>query len=648
MRRGRNELTALRWVSLGFIRFGQMAKIKVLSDLLVNKIAAGEVIERPASVVKELVENALDAGAAHITVNIEDGGKQLIRVSDDGVGMDPENLRLAVMPHATSKISHEDDLFNIGTLGFRGEALPSIGSVSQMRIVTRTKDSIEGSEIVVAAEQVKSSSAAGCRAGTTVEVRDLFFNVPARRKFLKSNATEVGHINEQLSRLALAHRQIGFELTNNGRNSLKLNGGGGVRERIAALFGTELAGELMAIERCERGLHIEGYVAPPSRSRSTASWQYVLVNGRFIRDRFIQHAVREAYRGLMESSRHPIVFLFLTIDPGAVDVNVHPTKIEVRWQDSNLIHSQILAALRDKFLTTDLTPALRAGGALGDRQQPSMETADADEVRRGVADYFKNLSPAQNHASGGIASSDQRTFLSPRDRLPQEISPETWTALYGREDRSAPPPELSEHGLHRNYSDALQSAQRAKAIQVHNAYLVAESEDGLIIIDQHALHERVMYEKLKQQLIAGPLESQRLLLPETLTVTAGQMALIMENQKLLAKLGIEAEPFGNDTIAIQAFPSLLKDADAVATLRDLLDKLVEKGEHTSTEEVVHHLLDTMACKAAIKAGDPLTPEEIDALLAQRGMVEKSSNCPHGRPTALRFSVNDLNKQFKRT
>ena len=631
-----------------------MSKIKVLSDLLVNKIAAGEVIERPASVVKELVENSVDAGASHVSITIEDGGKQLIRVSDDGVGMDAESLRLAVMPHATSKISTEDDLFNIGTLGFRGEALPSIGSVSQMRIVSRPKDQIEGSEIIVAAEKVESSSAAGCRAGTTIEVRDLFFNVPARRKFLKSNATEVGHINEQISRLALAHRQVGFDLTNNGRNTMKLPGGGGIRERLSSLFGAELAGELITIERAERGLHIEGYVAPPSKSRSTAAGQYILLNGRFIRDKFVQHAVREAYRGLMEHNRHPIVFLFLTVEPSMVDVNVHPTKTEVRWQDSNLVHSQVLAALRDKFLTSDLAPAVRTS-SLGESERPDPEPADAEEFRRGAAAFFKSLPPTDRSVGdkfnpsrfGGGGAGGGAPDFAREARSPDEIRPAVWKTLYGSDAGVRQSPSES-FGSSSSETALEDDRTRWKAIQIHNTYLVAETEEGMVIIDQHALHERIMYEKLKKQFVSGPLESQRLLLPETMNATGREMALLQENEELLHKLGIEAEPFGQDSIAIHAFPSLLKDADAISFLRDLLDQLGEKGKQWSAEEAIHEILDMMSCKAAVKAGDPLTPEEIDALISQKSFVDKSSNCPHGRPTTLRFRISDLEKQFKRT
>ena len=324
-----------------------MASIHQLPDLLVNKIAAGEVIERPASVVKELMENALDAGATRLVLEIEDGGKKLIRLTDDGHGIGADQLRLAVMPHATSKLACEDDLFHIHTMGFRGEALASIGSVSHLRITSRTADSLEGGEIYVAGEKIQSQGAIGCAVGTSVEVRDLFFNVPARRKFLRTASPELGHIHEQMTRLALPHPGCSFELISGGRTLKQLQPAGDTRQRIGELFDEQLAQSLLEIDRDERGLRISGYIAKPAENRTNSKTQYVFLNGRYIHDRFIQHALREAYRGLMEPTRYPVLFLSIGIDPGEVDVNVHPTKIEVRWQDSNRLYSQVLSAVRD-------------------------------------------------------------------------------------------------------------------------------------------------------------------------------------------------------------------------------------------------------------------------------------------------------------
>jgi len=622
-----------------------VSKIKVLDELLVNKIAAGEVIERPASVVKELVENAIDAGATQVSVHIEDGGKRLIRIADDGLGMNQDDLRLAVTPHATSKIEKEDDLFSIATMGFRGEALPSIGAVSRMRIVSRPTDDIEGAEIIVAAKKIEQSRSAGCRVGTMVEIRDLFFNVPARRKFLKATSTEVGHINELFARLALAHRGVGFELTNNARVTHQIPASAGIVERIAALFGRDLADALIPIERRERGMLIEGYVAPPALSRSSGSWQYIFLNSRYIRDRFVGHAVREAYRGLMEHSRQPIVFLFLTVDPATVDVNVHPTKIEVRWENSNLIHSQVLAALRDKFLSSDLTPALQAPTShrrFGDGPSRFAEGSQADAIRQQAVSFFKNMPPAAPGAptdNWPPSDRDAESGTPPHanDRMGFDAAP--WES---RTESPEGSPISSDTPWHESGTDVSNPA-----LQIHNTYLVAQTPEGMVIIDQHALHERIMYEKLRDRIVSDRLESQRLLLPETFSATASELALLVENHKLLNHLGVEAEPFGDDAIAVHAFPVILKDTDPVSFLRDLLDRLANQDAKTHTEEVVHEMLDMMACKAAVKAGDPLTPDEIRELIQQKDAVEKSSNCPHGRPTTLRISLNELEKQFKR-
>ncbi len=643
-----------------------MSRIRVLPELLVNKIAAGEVVERPASVVKELVENALDAGATRVAVTIEDGGKQLIRVTDDGAGMTAEDLRLAITPHATSKLACEEDLHAIVSLGFRGEALASIGAVSNMRMVSRKRGTVEGHQITVSGEKVQTSSAAGCPEGTTLEVRDLFFNVPARRKFLRTRATETGHVNERFARLALGFPEIGFELTNHGRAVHNLAAGQTIRDRIRSLYGAELADELIHIEREERGLVIEAYTAPPIQSRSTTSWQHIFVNGRYIRDRFVQHAVREAYRGLMEHNRQPVYFLFLTIDPEAVDVNVHPTKIEVRWRDSNLIHSQVLSAFRETFLQTDLTPALQTDGSrtgrgaslpsrgLGPARPPTVE--DQDTARRQFADSLRSAEPVV----GDSAPAAFRPAEPPRGlAVPQhsglrtqhagpntQDGAELWRSVYTDTPETSHGVEPAQHLAHDSGK-----APPPRAIQLHNTYLVVESDEGMLIIDQHALHERILYNQFCARITSGPLESQRLLLPETLTVTPQQLALLQENEELLGRLGIEVTPFGHDAVAVQSFPALLKDTDVGPFMRDLLDKLEDQGEHAKSgdaETVIHELLDMMACKAAVKAGDALTAGEIEALVAQKHLVEKSSNCPHGRPTTLKLTVKDLERQFKRT
>ena len=606
-----------------------MTVIRPLPDLLVNKIAAGEVIERPASVVKELLENALDAGATRITLTVEEGGKKLIRVSDNGCGIAADQLELAIQPHATSKITDEDDLYRIHTMGFRGEALASIGAVSHVSVSSRTADALEGAVVHVAGDQIRSCDAAGCAVGTTVEVRDLFFNVPARRKFLRGQSTEFGHVQEQLARIALPNPQVEFELRSGQRVAKRLPGCNDMRERVAAFYGEELARDLVPIDRDERGLRIVGYVAKPAESRASGKWQYIFLNGRSIRDRFIQHALKEAYRGLMEHNRFPVVFLSIGIDPQQVDVNVHPTKIEVRWQDSNMIHSQVLATLRDTLLQQDLTPALRS-----DRANSALTPEQRLEEQKRIAEFFKQAAPPQSAAGAaagapGMAAQANMPSISMAELAVKfQSGPETRDPEIGSPIRVEPAP--------------------AQVIQLHRTYLVTETDEGMLIIDQHALHERIIYEQLKERIASGTLESQRLLIPETIEFTPGQVGLLQANRDLLQQVGIDFTLYAERTVAVQSFPSILHDSAIADFMKDLADRLTERGSKPHTELLIHELLDMMACKAAVKAGDALSDEEIRGLIQQRPLVEKSSNCPHGRPTSLRFSLADLERQFKRT
>ena len=652
----------------------QSSNIRVLPPLLVNKIAAGEVVERPASVVKELLDNAIDAGAQRIALTIEDGGKRLIRVTDDGCGMDAEDLSLAVTPHATSKIQEEADLDHIASMGFRGEALASIASVSKMSITSRKPDAIEGAVLNISGVDKRTQSAAGCPAGTTIEVRDLFFNVPARRKFLRATSTETGHINEHFGRAALAFPGISFSLTNNTRQTHNLPACDNRLARIARFYGDELAEDLLHRTREERGLRMDAFLAPPARSRANAQWQFTFVNDRYIRDKYLQHAIKEAYRGLMEHNRHAVVFLFLYLDPAQVDVNVHPTKIEVRWAESNMIHSQVLSLLKETLQSADLTPILRTSRPMH-AGTPAEEEHTRRRMREENASLLKSENPQahQHHRESNAAYPAGRTGAgsaggshAPND--PGRMNPpqhdrrdplREWRELYGHDgnaagnDRLAPfgeaevTPERIPQGENRPADTDGTPVRAPRAIQIHNLYLVAESDEGIVIIDQHALHERVMYEQLKSMLDRNDLESQGMLIPVTFPANAAQMALLEDHAMLLRKLGVDVRSFGPDTMAVHAFPALLKKVDIAAFMRDLMDQLDGKPEG-SAEVVIHEVLDMMACKAAVKAGDPLTQPEIEALLEKRHLVEKSSNCPHGRPTTLRLSKADLNRQFKRT
>jgi DNA mismatch repair protein MutL len=630
-----------------------MTKINVLSQNMVNKIAAGEVVERPASAVKEMMENSMDAGATRVAVEVEDGGKKLIRVSDNGCGMDADDIVLAFAPHATSKIITDDDLFAIETLGFRGEALASIASVSQVEIVSRLSDAIEGARLEISAGKQSPVTPASSSCGTTITIRNLFFNTPARRKFLRTANTEIGHIIEQFIRIALAHTETHLSLTHNGRTIHDLPVGQTLQQRIGLLFSSELADAVFPVNRKEREIEITGLIAHPQQSRTGAQWQYIFLNGRHIRDRFIGHAIREAYRGMVEINRRPIVFLFLRMPPADVDVNVHPAKTEVRFSNSNMVHSQVLAAIRDRLLGSDLTMPLRGGNLAGSPAGPSSsQGTDADSsrnepehqerVRQAMADFFKSSASRQTaannrppgHTPVRSAVPAQGAFSKPPfgsdDASPME-TPES------------PPVSAGPTPTAEQYTDEI-----GPVLQIHNTYIVTETDDGFVIIDQHALHERILYEELSHQLDRGPLAAQRRLIPEVVDVTAEQIAGAENHTELLAGMGIIIEQFGPRSIAVQSFPVLLDKADPSEFVRDLLDLFLERAGNLSREELIHHVLDMMACKAAVKAGDPLSDAEIRALLAQRRLIQQSGTCPHGRPTTIRLSLAELEKQFKRT
>ena len=634
-----------------------MPHIKKLPTALVNKIAAGEVIERPASVVKELTENAIDAQADRIDVALEDGGARLIRVTDNGRGIAREDLPLAVAPHATSKIYTTDDLFHIQSLGFRGEALASIASISHLRIVSRPPEQIEGHELTTNQSETDDADLklAPCAAppGTTVEIRNLFFNVPARRKFLRRPQTECSHVTEQIARLTLAHPEIAFTLTHNGRSLRNLPTTTDRRERIADFYGAELAHCLLEIKRNERGLTIEAFIAPPAQSRASSKWQYLFLNGRYIADRRIGYAIREAFRGLVEHDRYPVAFVFLQADPAEFDVNVHPTKIEVRWRDAGLVQSQVLAVLRETLLSCDLTPSLRPPTRSGD-------PAAQHQARQTLADYLKRVDPTQprlqfqpppfptDRLRHSIANTlPAQSQHQPEPPSPPDITPSGRDPLSPRLCRGTDLDQAQNRAGEEAIGDDATTHQPANTVmQIHNTYLVAQTAEGVIIIDQHALHERILYERFRERILQGPLESQGLLIPETIDASPAQVQAAEQHAPLLKQIGIDLSAFGPGTLAVQSFPALLHKVDIRTFVADLLDRLAQTGGQ-SEETLIHAALDMMACKAAVKAGDPLTTDEIYALLEQRHLTQRASNCPHGRPTTLELTTHDLEKQFRR-
>lgn len=675
--------------------------IQQLSASVINKIAAGEVIERPASVVKELLENSVDAGATQIEVSLENGGLELIRIADNGSGIPEDQLMLAVTSHATSKIEDADDLFSVGTFGFRGEALASITEVSQTTIRSRTPDGDCGFELVVNGGNHDPIEPCGCPPGTTIEVRQLFYNTPVRQKFLKTAQTERGHIAEAFTRVALANPHVQMTLLNNGKIMHQLAATESWGHRIKAFFGPEIGDNLIPISNRDDAVSVSGFVVDPSISRSNNRMQYLFLNERYIRDRSLQHALSEAYRGLLMVGRYPICFLRMQMPFEMVDVNVHPAKLEVRFQNGGTVYRQLLGTLRNKFLTTDLT----AKGQLARRSPPPTEqssdsaSADngslklkpsvtesqdrieftADVAQRdwttarqplginvtGERDFqpFPSLTPPGSGQSQTVSDRSSRTTsvgmasASPESRsLPADYDPflqplpSAATAVNDNDNDGQT--SGGQHPVDRSASVAFEvpasdPRQRPFAIQVHNTYLVQETEEGMIIIDQHALHERIIYEQIREKILSGKLESQRMLVPEPVTLPPAEAAAVLEQTDLLKEVGIEVEPFGGDTVLVSAYPTMLARQNPAEVLKGVVDKLMGEAKNLDQRDLVDELLHMISCKAAIKSGDPLTPEEITSLLEQRELCQDGHHCPHGRPTSLTFSREQLDKKFKR-
>ncbi len=634
-------------------------RIHKLSVDLVNKIAAGEVVERPASVVKELVENSLDAGATRIDVALEDGGKRLIRVSDDGAGMSPADLALAFEPHATSKLLKPDDLFDIRTLGFRGEALASVASISHCRAVSRERGAREGASIECDGGRMGAVRASGAPEGTLIEARDLFFNTPARLKFLRTSATELRHVVEMLTRLALPHPQVAFQLTHNQKPVLRLEPAAGARERMAALFSPKLAESLLPLESRSSAMEIHGFISPPGAGE-TQSLQYIFLNGRYIRDRAIQRAIAEAYRSRMMRGKFPALFLDLQMDPARVDVNVHPTKIEVRFRDSGAVFAQLLSALEKTLASAGGVAGISPAPAEAERREPVPESQRKENVRKAVIEFFERtaaVSPRPEGGAGALSSVVGAQHLSaeapakaeaaPSDVPPPQNDAQTAQAaiappLTGGRAQHAAPLQPGQPSLATHTSPASIGA----FFQVHDSYIVEETPDGFLLIDQHALHERILYEELRRRVSQASVPRQRLLAPEVVELRAAEFLQVMEWRASLLKMGLEVEEFGERTVAIQAVPHMATGVDPRELLMQLLRDKEERaaGRPVEREEL---LLRSIACKAAIKAGERLSPARIQALLEQRNRIGPEPTCPHGRPTTLRFRLDEIEKQFKR-
>jgi DNA mismatch repair protein MutL len=611
-------------------------KIRILSENLCNKIAAGEVVERPASVVKELVENSLDAGATEIRVEVEGGGKKLIRVVDDGEGMGRDDAFLCLERHATSKIRSDEDLFRLQTLGFRGEALPSIAAVSRFALRSRPEETLEGWEIYAEGGTVKRAGAVGSPRGTTIEVRDLFFNTPARRKFLRRDETELGHVGDVVTKLALAHPEVQFRLVHNGRSLIDVYRQAQLRERVASLLGRPLLRDLvpLAVDGPE-GLGLHGLVAQPALSRSTSGSAFTFINGRYIRDRVVQHALMEGYRNLLEKGRYPVAVLFLAIDPALVDVNVHPTKHEVRFRDQRLVHEFISRSIRETLRPSawlsaaEEEPQGRDGNLLSAMDEPAALAPIASK-------------PFADGPTGEHRQRVQEALSSYASTRPEEEPPAP-VADFRRPAGPFVLPAREPQGGKGGFFSALEIIG-----QYRRSYILAQDGDDLILIDQHAAHERIAFERLRAQFRQGSVERQALLFPAVLELDFREAALLNEHLEELGRLGFDLEPFGGKTLALKAVPRLLSDADAERLVRDVAGEIATVGNSALVEEALDEVFAVMACHSVVRANQTLGPAQIGALLRELDHVDFKAHCPHGRPVMKRLCLAEVERMFKRS
>jgi DNA mismatch repair protein MutL len=577
----------------------QNVKIQILSDEMASRIAAGEVVERPASVVKELVENSIDAGATEISVWVERSGASLIRVSDNGEGMTPEDLALAVERHSTSKLRSAEDLSHIATLGFRGEALPSIGSVARLEIVSRPLTAPTGQRLRVVGGRKDAVQAAGAAVGTTVEIRELFFNTPARRKFLKSPATELSQICDVVNRIALAFPAIHFRLRHDGRNLADYLSVRDPKDRLRQILSPDISKNLAPFSCPAGNLGIEGYLSCAPVSYPNARYLFTFVNRRYVRDKVLTHAILQGYDTLLMKGQYPAVVLFLEVPYEEVDVNVHPAKFEVRFRRQNEIHGAV-------------THAIRAG---------LKDVAKTPSAPRGLAEHSELFYVHESPLPYDFPSAAKRWPLAEKEPF-----------MVPAQSRAEP----------KGFFSALTVVG-----QVLGCYLVCESPKGLSLIDQHAAHERVAFEKLRRQLDAGAVEKQSLLIPQTVELTAGEALLLDRKTPLLDRFGFVIEPFGPNCFAITAAPALLPEGDYVPTVRRMVAELAEIDDSEKLRQSLEERLATIACHSVIRANRILEPDEMRALLAELDHTDHATQCPHGRPVLIEFSRDDLDRLFKR-
>lgn len=597
-------------------------KIRRLPSHLINQIAAGEVVERPASVVKELVENSIDAHATHIEVTLHEGGRSFIQIIDNGDGMSPADMTLAVERHATSKLPAED-LFNIQSLGFRGEALPSIGAVSRLSVTSSEKNSSEGWALKVEGGDVSKPSPAPYRKGTTIEVRDLFYAIPARLKFLKMSGTEVGHATDVLQKLAMAYPEIAFKLKTENRTIFNYLPKENQLDRLADIMGQDFADNALEISSTRDSVTVSGYAGLPTLNRGNAQMQFLFVNGRPVKDKVLTGAVRAAYQDYLARDRHPLLCLFLTLPALTVDVNVHPAKTEVRFRDSGLVRGLLVGSLRNALAGM----GHQASTTVGDQALSSFQPNTFPQQRP------TGFSPSGQNNPSITASWKQQSFNTPshhRVAEPTSFQPEVRTETFQEADQ-----ELIDYPL------------GAACAQIHGTYIIAQAKKGLIVVDQHAAHERLVYEKMKTDLGKNGVKTQALLIPEVVTLDEKRLTLLLKKADELGQLGLVIEPFGNDAVLVREIPDIIGQADIISLVKDLADEIQEWGTASLLKEKIEEICSTMACHGSIRAGRKLTVLEMNQLLRQMEMTNSSGQCNHGRPTYIHLELKDLEKLFGR-
>ncbi|TYP63473.1 DNA mismatch repair endonuclease MutL [Stutzerimonas stutzeri] len=620
----------------------EAARIQLLSPRLANQIAAGEVVERPASVIKELLENSLDSGATRIEVDVEQGGIKLLRVRDDGCGIPAEDLPLALARHATSKIRDLEDLERVMSLGFRGEALASISSVSRLTLTSRTAEAAEAWQVETEGRDMEARvQPAAHPVGTSVEVRDLFFNTPARRKFLRTEKTEFDHLQEVIKRLALARFDVAFHLRHNGKVVLALhpaNDPASRARRVASVCGPAFLEQALPVEIERTGLHLWGWVGLPTFSRSQADLQYFYVNGRMVRDKLVAHAVRQAYRDVLFNGRHPTFVLFLDVDPAVVDVNVHPTKHEVRFRDNRMVHDFLYGTLHR---------------ALGDVRPEDQLAAPAS---------VSPVTKVSGRDGGEFAGQNEMSLAANVLEQPQEQPVWRGAGAGYQAPRPGPVGNLAEaQGAYREFFSPLAEANAAALpesqddvpplgyalAQLKGIYILSENAQGLVLVDMHAAHERIMYERLKTAMASEGLRGQPLLVPESIAVSQREADCADEHAQWFQRLGFELQRLGPESLAIRQIPSLLKQAEATRLVQDVLADLLEYGTSDRIQAHLNELLGTMACHGAVRANRRLTVPEMNGLLRDMEQTERSGQCNHGRPTWTQLGMGDLDKLFLR-